>query len=160
MQMHSRPPRAVHPAGELLGVLERLEACSWRVISTGHHDDDLGLRLSDGIPGQRDRMLSRQTQDVLTPGELDQLGCPMAGHEDRIEPLERGDARPAPAADGELHAIDASRDLADQIDPALATVRRLRHGAYIAQSLAEGRGSSEMTFGFEGSLAASLTTSS
>ncbi len=99
--------------GERLCIDECLGLCTWGVIAAGHHDHELGLGRCEGLPAHDLRGFTGEAEHVVATGELDQLGSPVTGHEDRIEPLECGDARAGPAAHGELHTIDARGDRAD-----------------------------------------------
>ena len=83
-------------------------------------------------------MFAGQAEDILAAGQLDQLGCPVAGDEHRVQPLQRGHARPRGRAHGELDPVDPRGDLSHQLDALLAAIGRLGHRAHVAERLAEG----------------------
>ena len=77
---------------ELVGVVVGLRVRALGVVAARHHDDDLGPRRGDLLPRALLGVLARQAEQVDAAGVLDQLRHPVAGDEDRVEPLERGDA--------------------------------------------------------------------
>ena len=79
------------------------------VVAARHHDDHLGLaRPRPRSQVARARALAGEAQHVLAARVLDQLRHPVARDEQRVEPLERGDARAGlGVAHREAHAVDA-----------------------------------------------------
>ena len=69
--------------------------------------------------------------------KLDQLGCPVAGDVDGVEPLDRGDTRARLPAYGELDAIDAPGSARHEIDPGVTAIARLCERAHIPERLGQ-----------------------
>ncbi len=115
----------------------RLLVRALRVIAARHHDDELRARGEHGIPRDDLGALAGEAEHILAAGQLDHLRGPVAGDEDRVEPLERDDARARLLAHGELDAVDARGDIGDQLDAALARAGRLGERAHVAERLAE-----------------------
>ena len=136
-----------------------VSACSSErrgVVAARHGDDDLGLGGGDRLPRRLLGVLAGEAEDVLAAGHLDELRRPVAGDEDRVEPLERRHARARRAAHGDAaRASTRSRVRATSIE------RRLR--APVACAIVRTSpivspnvlGSSETTFGQVGISSAS-----
>ena len=119
----------------------RLRGGPLGVVAARHRDHDLGRARPRPRPSRRCADRSPAGRARRAAGELDHLRHPVAGEVERVEPLERGDARPARARDGAARtALDAA--LAAR-RPALspASPRPLRRPAAgsSAQHLAERR---------------------
>ncbi len=97
-----------------------------------------GARGDHLLPGPLRGVLAGEPEDVRAAGELDQLRRPVTGGERRVEPLERGDARPAGVSDGQPDAVDARCGVAHELDRGVLGVGRLGERARIAEHLADG----------------------
>ncbi len=116
-----------------LGLLER----ALGVVAARHADDDVRPRGRDLLPRAGLRVLAGQAEEVDPAGVLDQLRRPVAGHEDGVEPLERGDGDRRRVAHREPHAVDPRRRGGDQVDGGVLGVGRPGQRADVAQHLAE-----------------------
>src|SRR6476659_3276867 len=58
------------------------------------HDDDVWISGNERVPLEPGRMLTRLSEQVVTSGHLHQLRHPVSAGHQRIDPLDRGDARP------------------------------------------------------------------
>ena len=85
---------------------------------------------ADGSPAQ--------PGDVLATRHLDELRRPVPGDEHRVQPLERGHARPRLAADGETDDVRPPRRARDEIERRVLRAGRLRDRADVAERLAVG----------------------
>ena len=82
-------------------------------------------------------MLAGQAEHVDAAGVLDQLRGPVAGDEDRVEPLERGDPHRLLRAHGEAHLVDPARGVLDEVDAGVLGVGRGGERPGVAEHLAE-----------------------
>ena len=78
--------------GQLACVGERLSVCALLVIATRHHHQHI-RRAAPRPPRRSPARVRRACPARPHRPQLDQLRCPVPGHEHRIEPLERGDPR-------------------------------------------------------------------
>ena len=126
--------------GELVcvgpGLLERAVG----VVAARHDDHDLGLRGAHVVPRALRGVLAGQAEHVEAAGVLDQLRRPVAGHEHRVQPLERGDADGLGGAHGQAHAVDPRGGVLHERHAGVLGVGRLRQRAYVAEHLAERAG--------------------
>ena len=118
---------------ELLGLGQRARA----VVAARDADDDLGLGGLQELPLQLLGVLAGEAEQVGPAGHVDQLRRPVAGDEDRVEPLDRDHAAPARALERDPHAVDAGALAGDEVQRGVARVGRLGERPDVAHRLAE-----------------------
>ena len=123
------------PVREQRGLLVRAR----RVVAARHADDDLGLGGGDHLPGRVSRVLAGEAEHVLAARHLDELRRPVAGDEDRVEPLQRRHARARRAPrTARRTRVDPRALPGDEVQRRVARPGRLRDRAHVAHRLAEG----------------------
>ena len=111
---------------QLVRVLLGLDERAGRVVAARHDDDDVGLRRRDELQRRLLRRLAGQAGHVLAARHLDELRRPVPGDEDRVQPLERHDARAPRSAHREADDVRAPGGAGDEVQRRVLRARRLR----------------------------------
>ena len=130
--------RAQRREARPLGEERQLGARTREVEAAGQHQDRVGIGGREILERDAGRVRAGAAEHAAAAGQRDELRHPVAGHHQRVEPLDAGEARPLAEAAGALaEGADALREAGEQLAPARRDARRLGDRADRAPYLAE-----------------------
>ncbi len=128
------PLGSTAPGDEVRGLLRR----ALQVVAAGRHDDDLGPRRADRLPGRAERLLTRRAEHAGPAGPLHHLGHPVARGERRVGPLEHEGVGAAPAGHRGVDPLQPLAQTGDEVLGGAGPAARPAEGHHRGQHLVEG----------------------